>query len=127
MRYKDNKFSNYQEKQRNGEVGGYWFDQQRSDRQVRRETESRLSIFYQRYLLKKVEKVWWVNLSTDYKQQIETSYYNQETMLNHEDRMNIWSNFEWFDTWEEWFDHIAIEYKPDMVKYREAKLKKLGI
>lgn len=127
MRYKDNKFSNYQEKQRNGEVGGYWFDQQRSDRQVRRETESRLSIFYQRYLLKKVEKVWWVNLSTDYKQQIETSYYNQETMLNHEDRMNMWSNFEWFDTWEEWFDHIAIEYKPDMVKYREAKLKKLGI
>lgn len=127
MRYKDNKFLNYQEKQRNGEVGGYWFDQQRSDRQVRRETENRLSIFYQRYLLKKVEKEWWVNLSTDYKQQIETSYYNQETMLNHEDRMNMWSNFEWFDTWEEWFDHIAIEYKPDMVKYREAKLKKLGI
>lgn len=127
MRYKDNKFLNYQEKQRNGEVGGYWFDQQRSDRQVRRETENRLSIFYQRYLLKKVEKEWWVNLSTDDKQQIETSYYSQESMLNHEDRMNMWSNFEWFDTWEEWFDHIAIEYKPDMVKYREAKLKKLGI
>jgi hypothetical protein len=127
MRYKDNKFLNYQDKQRNGEVGGYWFDQQRSDRQVRREIESRLSIFYQRYLLKKVEKEWWVNLSTDDKQQIETSYYSQESMLNHEDRMNMWSNFEWFDTWEEWFDHIAIEYKPDMVKYREAKLKKLGI
>ena len=127
MRYKDNKFLNYQDKQRNGEVGGYWFDQQRSDRQVRRETENRLSIFYQRYLLKKVEKEWWVNLSIDDKKQIETSYYSQESMLNHEDRMNMWSNFEWFDTWEEWFDHIAIEYKPDMVKYREAKLKKLGI
>lgn len=127
MRYKDNKFLNYQDKQRNGEVGGYWFDQQRSDRQVRREIESRLSIFYQRYLLKKVEKEWWVNLSTDDKQQIETSYYSQESMLNNEDRMNMWSNFEWFDTWEEWFDHISIEYKPDMVKYREAKLKKLGI
>ena len=127
MRYKDNKFLNYQDKQRNGEVGGYWFDQQRSDRQVRRETENRLSIFYQRYLLKKVEKEWWVNLSTDDKKQIETSYYNQENMLQEEDRMNMWSNFEWFDTWKEWFDHIAIEYKPDMVKYREAKLKKLGI
>jgi hypothetical protein len=127
MRYKDNKFLNYQDKQRNGEVGGYWYDQQRSDRQVRRETENRLSIFYQRYLLKRVEKDWWVNLSTNDKKQIETSYYNQETMLQEEDRMNMWSNFEWFDTWKEWFESIAIEYKPDMVKYREAKLKKLGI
>ena len=97
MRYKDNKFSNYQEKQRNGEVGGYWYDQQRSDRKVRRETESRLSIFYQRYLLKKVEKEWWVKSIND-KQQIETSYYNQENMLQEEDRMNMWSNFECFDT-----------------------------
>ena len=127
MRYKDNKFLNYQDKQRNGEVGVYWYDQQRSDRKVRRETESRLSIFYQRYLLKKVEKEWWVNLSINDKQQIETSYYNQENMLQEEDRMNMWSNFECFDTWEEWFENIAIEYKPDMVKYREAKLKKLGI
>ena len=125
MRYKDNKFLNYQDKQRNGEIGGYWSE--RSDRQMRREIENRLSLFYQQNLLNKVEKEWWVNLSTDDKQQIETSYYSQESMLNHEDRMNMWSNFEWFDTWEEWFDHIAIEYKPDMVKYREAKLKKLGI
>ena len=32
-----------------------------------------------------------------------------------------------FDTWKEWFEHIADEYKPDRIKYRESKLKKLGI
>ena len=48
-------------------------------------------------------------------------------MLEDDDRMNMWSNFEFFDTWKEWFEHIADEYKPDSVKYREYKLKKLGI
>ena len=38
-----------------------------------------------------------------------------------------WSNFEFFDTWKEWFEHIVDEYKPDRIKYRESKLKKLGI
>lgn len=124
MRYKDNKFVNYQDKQRNGEVGGYWQDQ-RSDRQLRRELENRLSLFYQQYLFNKVEKEWWINLSTSDKQQIETSFACQESMIGSDYEM--WSNYETFDTWEEWFDHITKEYKPDMVKYREAKLKKLGI
>ena len=124
MRYKDNKFLNYQEKQRNGEDEDWSI---KSDRKQRRKLESRLILFYQRYLLNKVEKDWWINLSTADKQQIEISYYNQESMLQEEDQKNMWSNFEWFDTWFEWFEYIKKEYKPDMVKYRETKLKKLGI
>ena len=124
MKYKDNKFLNYQEKQRNGEVGGYWKDQ-RSDRQLRRELENRLSLFYQQYLFNKIEKEWWINLSTSDKQQIETSFACQESMIGSDYEM--WSIYETFDTWEEWFENISKKFKPDMVKYREAKLKKLGI
>ena len=124
MRYKDNKFVNYQDKQRNGEDEDWSI---KSDRKRRRKLESRLILFYQRYLLDKVEKDWWVNLSTSDKQQIETSYYNQESMLQEDDQKNMWSNFDWFDTWEQWYEYIKKKYKPDMVKYRELKLKKLGI
>lgn len=124
MKYKDNNFSKFQDRQRDGEVGYY---SNKSDRQVRREQEHRLSLFYSKYLSKKVEKDWWLCLSFDDKQRLETSYYNQEQMLEDDDRMNMWSNFEFFDTWKEWFEHIADEYKPDRIKYRESKLKKLGI
>ena len=124
MKYKDNNFSKFQDRQRDGIESHF---SSKSDRQVRREQEHRLSLFYSKYLSKKVEKYWWLCLNFDDKQRIETSYYNQEQMLEDDDRMNMWSNFEFFDTWKEWFEHIADEYKPDRVKYRESKLKKLGI
>ena len=124
MKYKDNNFSKFQDRQRDGIESHY---SSKSDRQVRREQEHRLSLFYSKYLSKKVEKDWWLCLSFDDKQRIETSYYNQEEMLREDDSMDMWSNFESFDTWKEWFEHIADEYKPDRVKYREYKLKKLGI
>jgi len=124
MKYKDNNFSKFQDRQRDGIESHYSV---KSDRQVRREQEHRLSLFYSKYLTKKVEKDWWLCLNFDDKQRVETSYYNQEQMLEDDDRLNMWSNFEFFDTWKEWFEHIADEYKPDRVKYRESKLKKLGI
>jgi hypothetical protein len=124
MRYKDNKFLNYQEKQRNGEVGGYWSN--KSDRMERRELETALTLFYQRYLINKIEKEWWLTLSIDDKKSIRRSYTHQEFMLEQND-LEIWSNEEFFDTWEEWYEYILKEYKPDMSKYRELKLKKLGI
>ena len=124
MKYKDNNFSKFQDRQRDGIESHY---SSKSDRQVRREQEHRLSLFYSKYLSKKVEKDWWLCLNFDDKQRIETSYYNQEQMMEEKDRMNMWSNFEFFDTWKEWFEHIADEYKPDRIKYRESKLKKLGI
>ncbi len=124
MKYKDHNFSKFQDRQRDGEVGYY---SSKSDRQVRREQEHRLSIFYSKNLSNRIEKDWWINLSIKDKKQIETSYYNQEQMIDSEDRFNMWSNFEFFDTWDEWHEYILREYKPDKVKYRESKLKKLGI
>ena len=124
MKYKDNNFSKFQDRQRDGIESHY---SSKSDRQVRREQEHRLSLFYSKYLSKKVEKDWWLCLNFDDKQRLETSYYNQEQMMEEKDRMNMWSNFEFFDTWKEWFEHIVDEYKPDRIKYRESKLKKLGI
>ena len=124
MKYKDNNFSKFQDRQRDGIESSFT---SKSDRQVRREQEHRLSLFYSKYLSKKVEKEWWSCLSFDDKQRLETSYYNQEEMLREDDSMDMWSNFESFDTWKEWFEHIADEYKPDRIKYRESKLKKLGI
>ena len=124
MKYKDNNFSKFQDRQRDGIESHF---SSKSDRQVRREQEHRLSLFYSKYLSKKVEKDWWLCLSFDDKQRVETSYYNQEEMLREDDSMDMWSNFESFDTWKEWFEHIADEYKPDRIKYRESKLKKLGI
>jgi hypothetical protein len=123
MKYKDNNFSKFQDRQRDGFESHY---SNKSDRQVRREQEHRLSLFYSKYLSKKVEKEWWSCLKFADKQRLETSYYNQEQMMD-DNRMNMWSNFEFFDTWEEWFEHIVVEYKPDMVKYRESKLRELGI
>ena len=123
MKYRDNNFSKFQDRQRDGFESHF---SSKSDRQIRREQEHRLSLFYSMYLLNKVEKEWWVCLKFDDKQRLETSYYNQEQMMN-DNRMNMWSNFEFFDTWEEWFEHIVVEYKPDMVKYRESKLRELGI
>ena len=37
------------------------------------------------------------------------------------------SNGVFFDTWREWYEYILKEFKPDRIKYRELKLKKLGI
>ena len=124
MKYKDNNFSKFQDRQRDGIESNF---SSKSDRQVRREQEHRLSLFYSKHLSKKVEKEWWSCLSFEDKQQVETSYCNQEQMMEEKDRINMWSNFEWFDTWKEWFEHIAIEYKPDRIKYRESKLKKIGL
>jgi hypothetical protein len=122
MKYKDNKFLKFQDRQRDG-VESYFTS--KSDRQVRREKDHRLSVFYSKHLSKRVEKEWWVCLSLKNKEDIEKSYYNQEHMIGEE--MDMWANFEFFDTWEEWFEYIHAEYKPDRVRYRESKLKKLGI
>ncbi len=128
MKYKDNNFLKFQDRQRDGDAGYLrTWNSNKSDRQIRREQEHRLSIFYSKNLSKRIEKDWWINLSIDTKQKIETSYYNQEQMLEEGDRLMMWSNFVFFDTWNEWYEYILKEYKPDMVKYRECKLKKLGI
>jgi hypothetical protein len=128
MKYKDNNFLKFQDRQRDDDTGYLrTWKSNKSDRQIRREQEHRLSNFYFKNLSKRIEKDWWVNLKIEDKQKIEKSYYNQEQMLEEGDRLMMWSNFVFFDTWDEWCEYILKEYKPDMVKYRESKLKKLGI
>jgi hypothetical protein len=128
MKYKDNNFLKFQDRQRDDDTGYLrTWKSNKSDRQIRREQEHRLSNFYFKNLSKRIEKDWWVNLKIEDKQKIEKSYYNQEQMLEEEDPLMMWSNFVFFDTWDEWYEYTLKEYKPDMIKYRESKLKKLGI
>jgi hypothetical protein len=131
MKYKDNNFLNYQDKQRSGE-----FDYNsnksssiRVDRQIRREQEHRLSLFYRKKLSNKIEKIWWNNLKTTDKEEIRRSYNNQLDYLSHsiEIRDALWYTYKVFDIWEEWFDYIKVEFKPNKVTYRQDKLKILGI
>lgn len=126
MKYKDNKFLNYQDKQRSGDFDYY---SNKSDRQIRREQEHRLSLFYMNILSNKIEKIWWNNLKTTDKEEIRRSYNNQLDYLSHsiEIRDALWYTYKVFDNWEDWFDYIKVEFKPNKSSYRNDKLKVLGI
>ena len=126
MKYKDNKFLNYQDKQRSGDFD---YHSNKSDRQIRREQEHRLSLFYMNILSNKIEKIWWDNLKITDKEEIRRSYSNQLDYLSHsiEIRDALWYSYKVFDIWEEWFDYIKVEFKPNKVTYRQDKLKILGI
>lgn len=131
MKYKDNNFLNYQDKQRSGEFdyNSNKISSIRVDRQIRREQEHRLSLFYRKKLWNKIEKVWWDNLKTSDKEEIRRYYSNQLDYLSHdiEIREYLWYSYKVFDIWEEWFDYIKVEFKPNKVTYRQDKLKILGI
>lgn len=126
MKYKDNKFLNYQDKQRSGDFDYY---SNKSDRQIRREQEHRLSLFYMNILSNKIEKIWWDNLKITDKEEIRRSYSNQLDYLSHsiEIRDALWYTYKVFDNWEDWFDYIKVEFKPNKSSYRNDKLKVLGI
>lgn len=126
MRYNDKNFSKFQERQRNGDDQlENW--QRASERKIRRERDHRHANFYMRYLIQFFEKEWWLALETRDKEHVYSSYYNQEEMLKLEEDLHMWSNFEWFDTWEEWRQHILDTVKPNKVKLRELRVKKLGL
>ena len=123
MKYKDSGFSRMQDRQRNGA-----WENEKSERQSRRVQASRISVFYRDHLSNKVEKEWWTSLAIEDMQKIEESYYGQKSMIREDiEAGNMWATFVFFENWEEWFEYIHSEYKPDMAKYRESKLKKLGI
>ena len=123
MKYKDSGFSRMQDRQRNGA-----WENEKSERQSRRAQASRISVFYRDHLSNKVEKEWWTSLAIEDMQKIEESYYGQKSMIREDiEAGNMWATFVFFENWEEWFEYIHSEYKPDMAKYRESKLKKLGI
>ena len=132
MKYKDDKFVNYQDKQRNGDFGiynGFDYWSNKTNRQIRREREHNWSVFYMSKISNHIEKIWWKNLSDSDKDEIIRRYSNQLDYLSYdlEIRESMWYNYKVFDTWEDWFDQIKDEYKPNKVTYRQDKLKVLGI
>lgn len=123
MKYKDSGFSRMQDCQRNGA-----WENGKSERQSRRVQANRISVFYRDHLSGKVEKEWWTSLAIEDMVKIEESYYRQKSMIREDIAAgNMWATFVFFENWEEWFEYIHSEYKPDMAKYRESKMKKLGI
>jgi hypothetical protein len=127
MKYKDNKFVNYQDRQRDGDFDTCW--KRVSSRQIRREKEHNRSVFYMSKISNHIEKIWWKNLSDSDKDEIIRRYSNQVDYLSRdmEIRESMWYNYKVFDTWEDWFNQIKDEYKPNKVSYREDKLKVLGL
>jgi hypothetical protein len=127
MKYKDNKFVNYQDRQRDGDFDTCW--KRVSSRQIRREKEHNRSVFYMSKISNHIEKIWWKNLSDSDKDEIIRRYSNQVDYLSQdmEIRESMWYNYKVFDTWEDWFNQIKDEYKPNKVSYREDKLKVLGL
>jgi hypothetical protein len=127
MKYKDNKFVNYQDRQRDGDFDTCW--KRVSSRQIRREKEHNRSVFYMSKISNHIEKIWWKNLSDSDKDEIIRRYSNQLDYLSYDlkIRESMWYNYKVFDTWEDWFDQIKDEYKPNKVSYREDKLKVLGL
>ena len=71
MKYRDNKFLKYQDKQRDGEFDYF---SNKTERQIRRERNHGFSQFYMRVLSKRIDKIWWNNLSDIDKDSIITSY-----------------------------------------------------
>ena len=124
MRYNDRNFTNYQEKQRDGIDLEMW--QKACERKRRRERDMLHINFYLQKLTHHFEREWWSALETRDKGLVYTSYYNQENMLK-DDSLNMWSNYEFFENWEEWKQHILDTIKPNKAKLRELRVKKLGI
>jgi hypothetical protein len=124
MRYNDRNFTNYQEKQRDGIDLEMW--ERACERKRRRERDMLHINFYLQKLTHHFEREWWSALETRDKGLVYTSYYNQENMLK-DDSLNMWSNYEFFENWEEWKQHILDTIKPNKAKLRELRVKKLGI
>jgi len=123
MRYQDRNFTNYQKKQRDG-IDEMW--ERACERKRRRERDMLHFNFYLQKLTHHFEREWWSALETRDKGLVYTSYYNQENMLK-DDSLNMWSNYEFFENWEEWKQHILDTIKPNKAKLRELRVKKLGI
>jgi hypothetical protein len=126
MKYKDSGFLKVQERQeRNKNEFGFLF---KAERKLRREQDLKFKNFYLRCLRKDIDRDWWDCLSNDDKSQIYRSYINQKDMFeSYSDLSSAWASFEFFDSWDKWFEYIRTEFKIDKAKYRELKLKKLGV
>ena len=124
MKYRDKGSFKFQEKQMNIEDGTFI----KSQRTILREQQHRLSSFYSRYLINKIDKFWWQNLKDSDKERISSLHALQFDYLRNNDSQNwSWYSCEVFDTWDEWYDYIKTTFETNKVKFREDKLKVIGI
>ena len=121
MKYRDKGSFKFQEKQMNIEDGTFT----KSQRTIVREQQHRLRSFYSRYLINKIDKFWWQNLKDSDKEKISSLHALQFDYLRN--KADYWYSCEVFDTWNEWFDYIKTTFKTNKVKFREDKLKVIGI
>lgn len=126
MKYRDNGFMKYQDKQRNGEVyNGY--SSFKSERQIKRERQHRHYKFYNRFLVKNIDKYWWSNLKEVDKDEIISLFDMQLDFIEKDRNPDLWYSGPVFDTFDEWFFYIKETFKPNMSNLRQDKLKVLGI
>jgi hypothetical protein len=122
MKYQDKRFQKFQEKQRDGLNDSYSC---KTDRQIKREKDHYHSVFFSKFFQNKFDKDWWNCLKSLERDEISTHYDIQMECIK--SGYEMWSNYELFETIEEWFGFIKSKYKPDMIRFRELKFKKIGI
>jgi hypothetical protein len=118
MKYVDKRFIAYKEKQSDGEFS-------KRERTTNRELERSRYLFYQKYLSKNIDKLWWKNLKNSDKDSIISNYELQEDFLSSSD--DRWYSGPVFDSWEEWYVWIKSEFKTNKAGFRNDRLKLLGI
>ncbi len=126
MKYVDKKFITYKEKQSDGEFS-------KRERTTNRKLERSRYLFYQKYLSKNIDKLWWKNLKNSDKDSIISNYELQEDFLSSSD--DRWYSDPYFgglyasvfDSWEEWYVWVKSEFKTNKAGFRNDRLKLLGI
>ena len=79
-----------------------------SNRNINRKQAKIYSFFYIKYLHGNIEKIWW-------------------DCLEDQSKSNIIDALSGFDVMSNFFSFIKSNFEPNLVLYREEKLKKLGI
>ena len=120
MKYVDKKFISYKEKKSEEDFPI------KSDRALKRERQRKFYLFYTKYLSKNVDKLWWNNLSDSDKKNIINNFNIQSDFMKNK-KENLWYSSTVFENWEEWFNYIKSEYKPNKSNLRNDRLKLLGI
>ena len=116
MKYVDKRFIGYKEKQSDGEF-------YKRERTTNRELERSRYLFYQKYLSKNIDRLWWKNLKNSDKDSIISNYKLQEDFLSSSD--DRWYSI--FDSWDEWYVWVKSEFKTNKAGLRHDRLKLLGI
>lgn len=120
MKYKDNKFIKYQDRQRldldNWEI--------KSNRQIRREAKRIHDRFYTLILKDNIDIHWWNNIKSSERDEIMRLFDNRMNYvkINNDNKKNDHSTL-----LKKFFEHIKDNFKPDKSGLREDRLKSIGV